>query len=128
MNLRNEFLLFSVVGAGGTLAHYAVLMVLTGILQMNAVLGSTAGAFVGASLNYLCNHRYTFRAKDAHREAVPRYAAAVAFGFVLNAACMGLLVSTLRWHYLAAQVATSAVVLFANFALNRFWVFRRGIS
>ncbi len=128
MNLRKEFLLFSVVGAGGTLAHYAVLILLTGILQINAVVGSTAGACVGALLNYLGNHRYTFRAKDAHREAVPRYAATVAFGFVLNAACMGLLASTLRWHYLAAQVTTSALVLFSNFALNRFWVFRRGIT
>lgn len=127
MKLGRDFVLFSCVGATGTLLHYAVLVLLTGFLQMNAVVGSSVGAIVGAVVNYLLNYRFTFRACEAHRSAVPRYVAAAILAFAANAACMAFFISEMRLHYLPAQIASTVIVLFSNFLVNRFWVFRERI-
>jgi putative flippase GtrA len=118
-----QFLRFVAVGAIGTAAHYAVLIVGVERLGVRAVAASSAGALLGAIVNYSLNRRHTFGSERPHREALPRFMLIAALAFAMNALLMAALLSW-HLHYLAAQIVTTGVVLLFNFLANRSWTFQ----
>ncbi|MEW6118588.1 MAG: GtrA family protein [Pseudomonadota bacterium] len=122
-SLLIQFSRFGAVGAIGTAAHYALFLVLVEGAGTDPVAASTAGALLGALVNYVLNRRYTFRSARRHREALPRFLAVAGAGLVLNAGLMLLLVDGLGMHYLPSQVIATLGVLFWNFTANRLWTF-----
>jgi putative flippase GtrA len=123
-NVVTQFAKFSGVGAIGTAAHYLTLVSLVEGLQLQPVLASSAGALVGALVNYILNYHYTFRSDQAHLSALTKFLTIATIGFVLNGLLMSLLAIHLGMHYLLAQVITTALVLVWNFLGNRLWTFR----
>ena len=87
------------------------------------VAASTAGAVVGAGVNYLLNHRYTFASREAHGRALPRFAAMAAGGVALNALVVAGMLALVGPHYLVAQVVATLAVLVAGYLANRAWTF-----
>ena len=118
-----QFLLYAGAGAIGTVAHYGVLIALVQLAGAGPVAASTAGAIVGALVNYVLNHRYTFASRRAHRSALPRFLAVAGAGVLLNAAVLAVLLATVELHYLALQVVATCVVLVAGYVANRRWTF-----
>ena len=118
-----QFVQFAGVGAIGTLAHYMLLVMLVEVFGVNAVAASTAGATLGALVNYALNRRYTFRSNKRHREALTKFLVIAATGLALNSGFMLVFVETCGFHYLLAQVVSTGLVLVWNFAGNRFWTF-----
>ena len=116
---------FSYAGAGaiGTAAHYAVLIGLVQLAGAGAVTASTAGAILGALVNYALNHRFTFASRRAHRSALPRFLAVAGAGVLLNAAVMAAMLALAPPHYLVAQIVATGAVLVAGFVANRRWTF-----
>lgn len=114
---------FAVVGIIGTVAHYVLLVMLVEMLAVNAVVASTAGATLGALVNYLLNRRYTFRSEKRHGEALTKFLIIAASGLALNSSFMLLFVEILGVYYLLAQVVSTGLVLVWNFVGNRFWTF-----
>jgi putative flippase GtrA len=119
-----QFFRFASVGAIGTLAHYVLLVMLVEMLRTNEVAASTAGATLGALVNYLLNRRYTFRSKKRHGEALTKFLIIAALGLTLNSLLMLIFVEILNIYYLLAQVLSTGLVLIWNFLGNRFWTFR----
>lgn len=121
-----RFLAFSMAGAGATGAHYAVLVAgvqLAGFAPLHA---SVFGAACGALVSYLLNYHLTFRSTAAHRSAAARFIAMAGLGFALNYALMYMFTVAFRIHYLAAQAATTLLVLGVNYLLSARWVFTGG--
>jgi putative flippase GtrA len=118
-----QFMQFASVGAVGTMAHYGLLVLLVEMLGVNSVAASTAGATLGALVNYVLNRRYTFRSVKRHREALTKFLLIAASGLALNASFMLVFVETLDLYYLVAQVLSTGLVLVWNFIGNRFWTF-----
>ncbi|XZG70661.1 GtrA family protein [Chitinibacteraceae bacterium HSL-7] len=118
-----QLIVFTAVGATGTLLHFAVLSALMQF-DVPVTLATTAGAIAGAAINYVLNHRYTFAGQASHRRAAPRYYALVLLLWALNAGLMALLVDQLHWHYLAAQVVATVVCFVVHYLASRSWVFR----
>jgi putative flippase GtrA len=54
---------------------------------------------------------------------LPRYLLVAAGGALANGTIVWLGTELLHWHYLAAQVLATALILVAGFALNRTWTF-----
>ena len=119
-----QFVKFAGVGAIGTAAHYATLVLLVQTQWAGPVIASSAGAVVGAVVNYLLNYHYTFASNRRHREAFWRFFTIAAVGFLLNGLLMALLTQQLALFYLLAQVITTLLVLVWNFLGNRVWTFR----
>ena len=119
----SQFLRYGSAGAIGTAAHFAVLTALVQFAGVGAIPASTAGAVVGAAINYALNHRFTFASDRAHRVALPRFCAVAAAGLLLNAAVLALMLTLLHAHYLVAQVVATATILVAGFLANRQWTF-----
>jgi putative flippase GtrA len=122
--LLMQFVCFAGVGVAGTCVHYAVLIVLVEVLGVSAVPGSAAGFVVGALVNYLLNHRFTFRSHQPHCEVAPKFYAVAMTGFVLNTTIMTIATHSFTVPYLLAQAAATAMVLIWNFSANRWWTFK----
>jgi putative flippase GtrA len=118
-----QFLRYAGTGAIGTAVHYAVLIGLVQLARVDAVAGSTAGAFAGALVNYALNHRYTFASDRSHGHALPRFALIAAAGIALNALVMAAVLAFVGAHYLVAQVVATGTVLAAGYLANRAWTF-----
>jgi putative flippase GtrA len=118
-----QFLRYAGAGAIGTIAHYAVLVGLVQGAQAGVVVASTAGAIVGAGINYALNHRITFASREPHARALPRFAAVAAGGIALNALVLAAVLTLIGPHYLVAQVVATLAVLGAGYLVNRAWTF-----
>ena len=118
-----QFARFTGVGCVSALGHYGLLIALVQGLAVDAVLASSAGALLGALINYTLNYHFTFRSTRCHSESVPRFAAIAVGGLALNALLMWAGVDWLGLHYLLAQVLTTVMVLFWSFLGNLWWTF-----
>jgi putative flippase GtrA len=118
-----QFVRYAGAGIIGTAAHYVVLVALVQGMHSGVVAASTAGAIIGAGVNYALNHRFTFASSESHRRALPRFAAVAAAGIVLNALVLALMLALVGPHYLVAQVVATLAVLVAGYLANRAWTF-----
>jgi putative flippase GtrA len=118
-----RFLRYAGAGAVGTAAHYAVLAGLVQGAQAGIVLASTAGATVGAGINYFLNHRITFASTAPHARALPRFAVVAAAGIALNALVLALMLALVGPHYFVAQIVATIAVLVVGYLANRAWTF-----
>ena len=121
--LFRQFSGFVAVGFVATGVHYALLIGLVEVYGMGAVPAALAGYSAGRIVSYLLNRRHVFRSNKAHEEAVTRFIIAVTVGFGLTYLYMLLLVQKASVPYLVAQMVTTGIVLFWNFAAHKLWTF-----
>jgi putative flippase GtrA len=115
---------FGIVGAVGTLAHYITLILLVEIWALHPTAATTVGFGVGALVNYLLNHRFTFNSTKAHRDTGPKFALIAIVTGLLNTLIVHAGVDGLGFNYLLVQVVATATVFILNFVLNSLWTFR----
>ncbi|HEX8785493.1 MAG TPA: GtrA family protein [Telluria sp.] len=123
-----RFLMYAMVGAAGTAAHYSVLITLVSLGLLNPVPASVIGASVGAVVNFLLNVVFTFRghARLSWRTAA-RFFAIAALAAGANGLLMALLtgdMGSLRLDYRLAQLMVTATLLCITFLINSMWTFR----
>jgi putative flippase GtrA len=123
LTLVKLVLRFLVSGGIATAVHWAALWGLI-LLQVDAVLASSIGAFLGAIVNYFLQYFFTFKTKRQHKQALLAYAPAVLVSWLLNLVLFYSLYGDVFLDPLVAQVATTAVVMVVNFLLYKKVVFR----
>lgn len=121
--MLRQLVMFALVGAVGTAGHYLVLIALKETGLASVTTATSCGFAVGALINYVLNYRFTFASGKRHAEALPKFLVVAASGALLNYALMWWLSRETAWHYLLAQILTTAAVLVWNFLLNRAWTF-----
>lgn len=117
------FLRYSLAGALATGFHYAVLVFGTEGLQLPSWSAAFTGACGGALLAYAANRRFTFRSRRGHASSLPRFACVAILSGTLNGALVWGGTFLLEWHYLAAQLAATALLLVAGYHAHRMWTF-----
>ena len=97
-----------------------------GLVYSALLLAATAGgALAGAVANFPLQQTWTFGGRF-RAGAVPGYAAACGFGWMMNGALFLLLHQTLALAVAPAQVLTTALVALSNYTLYKRWVFHDG--
>jgi putative flippase GtrA len=123
-----RFLMYAMVGAAGTAAHYSVLLALVSSSLLNPVPASVIGACVGAVVNFLLNVVFTFRGHAALSwPTASRFFATAALAAAANGVLMAVLtgrLSGLRLDYRLAQLMVTATLLCITFLINSMWTFR----
>ena len=122
----SQFMRFVLVGGLATAVQYAVLIVLVRAGALGPVAASGVGYTVSAMLNYYLSHRYTFRSRQLHAVAMPRFVAVSGLGLLINQAVVGATIELAGAHYLVAQVLATGCVMAWNFILGRIWTFGGG--
>ena len=118
-----NFLIFSAVGAIGTVVHYATLVGLVELMAIRPTVATVAGAVSGALVNYALNYRFTFRSTVDHRIALARFACVALLGVAISAALVAA-AQAAGVGYLLGQVIATGVVLLIGYLFNRHWTFR----
>jgi len=109
-------------GGIATLAHWLVMVALIRA-GIGAVAATATGATVGLAINYLAQHRYTFRSGLPHRVAFTRYLASAGLGWSLNLAVFSAVYAA-TGAPAAAQLVATATATFANYLLAAKFVFQ----
>ena len=118
------FFRYALAGGIATAVHYALLLLLVEVFAWPAALSAACGALCGAAVAYLVNRYMTFPGTTApHQQAVPRFMLIAVAGAALNGALVWVGVYLFSWHYLAAQVVATLLVLGLTYRLNRSWTF-----
>jgi putative flippase GtrA len=120
-----QFMRFAQVGALCAVLHFFLLAIGVEWLGLGAVAASTLGYSLSAAANYMLNRRYTYANDAPHAVLVWRFVTVLAIGLILNSLLMQLLHGYLRWHYVLAQLMTTAGTLLWNFCAHRYWTFSR---
>lgn len=128
MNIATQFALFSAAGVFAAIGHYGTLIGLSELAGVRPVPASLAGFLVGGVISYTLNYRFTFRSTKQHGEALTKFLAVAAIGFLLNGAVMAAFTGPGGVHYLLAQLVATGVVLLWTFSCNRFWTFREKLT
>ena len=115
---------YASVGLVATLAHYAMLLALVEGAGWRPVPATLYGFVAGGVVSYWLNRRHTFDSDRSHVEAGWRFALVAFAGFCVTWAVMRLFVERWGAPYLPAQIATTLVVMFITFAINKAWTFR----
>lgn len=123
--LAQRFLRFVLVGGFATVLMYVLLFIGVEYLHLRPLTGSVAGYVVSALANYWLNRRLTFRSRQRHLTALPRFAAVSGAGLIINAAIMYVGTEVLSGHYLLVQILATTVVLFWNYIGSQLWTFRQ---
>lgn len=119
-----QFFWYIVTGGIATAVHYAVLTSLVELHVMAAAPSAAVGTLCGAGVSYCLNRRTTFAdSRAGHGHTLPRFMAIALLGALLNGTLVWLGVQLLGWHYLAAQLLATVLVMGLTFRLNRLWTF-----
>jgi putative flippase GtrA len=120
---------FLVSGGIATAIHWATLWGLI-ILQVEAVLASSIGAFVGVIANYFLQYFFNFKTKRRHKKALLGYMPVMPVmpvmlvSWLLNLVLFYCLYSWLLPDPLMAQVVTTGIVMVVNFFFYKKLLFR----
>lgn len=123
MKTVRQFILFSGIGAIGTVAHYSVLIFMVQLLHTDPVAATTTGFIAGALINYTLNYHITFNSNKQHLETITKFFTVAAAGALINALLMSAGLNMLDLHYLIIQIMATCIVLTFNFITNRYWTF-----
>ena len=120
-----QFLMYGIVGAGGTVCHYLVLLVLVEFFSLNAVLASSFGFVIGALVNHELNRLFVFPGTRRNRQdTLTRFFLVACLGFLLNFGIMFFMVQGLGVYYVIAQLTATVTVFAMTFAVNKVWTFQ----
>jgi len=128
MPIRSQFFRFAAVGASGTILQYLILWVGVRLFSIDAALASSIGYIFAAFLNYGLNYIFTFDGGQPHLTAARRYFTVLGIGWLINAGLMSILVHHLNLNYWIAQVFSTTLGLFWNFAGSKLWAFKINVS
>ncbi len=122
--LAGEIGRFGGVGILAAVAHYGTLIALVELFHVAPTAAALAGFVAGGIVSYVLNRSYTFRSDRAHSEALPRFLAIAAVGFVLTGVLMEGLTGWLGVPYILAQLSTTGVVLVWHYIANKLITFK----
>ncbi len=104
---------------------FCLLFIFVHFFHWHYLYAATLAFVFGHSVNYFANRRWNFRHVD--REHIDAYLLFIGFGIVnlgLTIVLLGILVSKLGLHYLAAKALVGLVVGVFNFFLNYYITFK----
>lgn len=114
---------FLVVGLLATATHFLVVIAAVEVLATQATMTNGFAWAVALFVSYFGHYRWTFTARGAHLEHLPRYVVVSLTGLTLNLSTVWLLNSQLGAHYLVATTLGVTLSIITTFTLSRLWAF-----
>lgn len=113
---------FATVGVLNTAVGLAGVFVAGRWLGAGQFAANAVGLAIGFVFGYAANRRWTFRSTESVALTAPRYLAAFALAYALNAAILALLLRAAHWPPLTAQAAA-----LTSYSLAFYWLCRRAV-
>ena len=124
--LMQQALRFGSVGAGATLVHLTLFVLIIEQLGTPALLANAVAFALAVPASFIGHCRFTFpvaAGRRAHGPALCKFALSATAGLALNSLLAYGVVDVLGWHYGYAIVLMAVLTPSSLFQLGRFWAF-----
>ncbi len=118
-----SFARFSVTGLVATIAHGAVLNLLVLAAGLHPTIANIGAFLTAYSISYLGHYYFSFRSREVHAAAAPKFFIVALIGLALNTLIFVIVVNMLRWHYMIAFAAVIMLTPPTIFLISRKFVF-----
>jgi putative flippase GtrA len=118
-----SLVMFLLVGGFATGVQYVITAILVLLFDVTLVYASAVGFCISTIANYFLNAKLTFRSKDSHASAFPRFIVTAIVGLAINYLVLLFLVSR-AMHPVPAQLLTTVCVTVWTYIINGLWTFR----
>ncbi len=117
---------FAAVGASGYVVNLVTFALLVHAVDLDYRLAATGAFLVAVTNNFLWNRRWTFRARDGHRNTqAARFLSVSVLAFAFNLAMLWLLHGRLGLPEVPAQAIAIVAATPLSFIGNKLWSFAR---
>jgi len=123
--IDKQFFRFCLIGVFNTSLIFYIYFLLTRKLHLYYLLANTICFFIGVTVSFFLNKKWTFRNKErqTHRQYLKFWLMALC-GLGLNAIIIFLLVDYAHLYDFFAMVIATGIILFWNFFMGKHWVFK----
>jgi putative flippase GtrA len=122
----SSFIRFAGIGVFATLIHGLALNLLVLGAGLQPTLANV-GAFLSAfSISYLGHYYVSFRSRQSHIAAAPKFFATALVGLTFNTVVFAIIVNLLQLHYMVAFAAVIVTLPPIMFLISRKYVFAPG--
>ena len=122
-----QFFIYALIGVLTNVLGYAIYLILTNLWDAPK-LTMTALFFVGASMGFLANRRFTFRHEGAIGVTGVRYLLAQVVGYLLNLVLLLLFVDWFDFPHQIVQAIAIVIVAIFLFVVLRLFVFAPSLA
>lgn len=120
-----QFIKFALVGISSTAIDWGIYLILTRFLGVYYLMAKMLSFSIAVINSYIWNRRWTFRSNDpAKLREFIKFLIIAIIGVVLNSSIMYISVEHLRLNDLYGLFLATIIVMFWNFAANKFYTFR----
>ena len=117
------FLRYIVSGGLATIVHYAILIYLVEMVNVNPTISTTIGFLAAVAVNYPLQYYWTFSSKTRHDLAFLRYTIVTLMTMLVNITIFWVLVEVLHYWYFMSQVVATFFVIVINYFINSKYTF-----
>lgn len=123
-----QFYKFSIIGVSNTIIDFSIYFVLTRTVltfSFGYLLANVISFSIAVTNSYIWNRLWTFRSASTNKvlEFTKFYFVNLS-GLVLSTGLLFLFVHYAHLHDTVGKVIAISIVLFWNFLINKFWVFK----
>lgn len=123
-----RLILYVVFGAAGTLANVLIFAILAEKCGLNYLLANLAAWIFSVVFAFLTNKSWVFGSKSWEfplwLKECALFALARIATCIFDMGYMFAAISVFGWHKTASKIIANIVVIIANYALSRLWIFK----
>lgn len=119
-----QFLRYVLAGGAALTTHLVILVLLVEAAEMLKPVSSLIGFLCAIPVNYLLQHRYVFARTSGHGIYIGRYLFVTLGMAVANTVIFAFIVSLDVAPYVIVQISVTALIVIANYLVNRSFTFR----
>ncbi len=118
-----SFVRFAGIGVFATLVHGLTLNLLVLGVGLHPTLANVGAFLVAFSISYFGHYYFSFRSRQDHVAAAPKFFIAALIGLTLNTLTFAIIVNLLQLHYMIAFAAVIIILPPIMFLISRKFVF-----
>jgi putative flippase GtrA len=120
-----QFVKFAIVGVSSTIIDWGIFYLLNYYFGIYYLIAKGLSFAVSVINSYIWNRRWTFRSANPKKlHEFGKFMLVAVVGLVLNTYIMFLAVEKLHLRYIFGLIFATAIVMFWNFLINKFWTFK----
>lgn len=123
-SIRHQFIKYFVVGFSGLFLDMATLVFFKEFVGLNATVAVVCNQSITLTYNFLLNKYWSFKNKEMLQKQIVRYLVLAIFNYLFSVGMMYLFNHIYEFDYRLVRLATIAVMVFWNFFLYKYWVYR----
>ena len=118
-----QFVFFSLIGVLNTLIHYTIFLLLFRVFEINYLVASGVGYFVGMVNSYFLNRRWTFISSNNIHPEFTKFILVNVISMSTNLIVLKFSVTTMGLIPEVGQIISIIFSISVNFFGNKFWTF-----